>query len=143
LFFVLFCLDKIPYIEVGDDYVAYNNENEGIIQCLKKDVGVVDLDTEVSSLPDWISIKAILTTWLHDALTYELWIGSDGSSAYSIYYSDLPWPLGKVLYSQKARRVKLKHGITDDNAVVKKEEVSFFLLLNTLITVISLSSPCE
>jgi len=138
----LFCsvlLDKIPYIEVGDDYVAYNNENEGIIECLKKDVGVVDLDSQVSSLPDWISIKAILTTWLHDALTYELWVGSDdGSSAYTIYYSDLPWPLGKVLYSQKVRWVKLKHGITDDNAVVKKEEVSFSLfLLTSLITLIS------
>lgn len=137
--FVLFCLDKIPYIEVGDDYVAYNNENEEIIECLKKDVGVVDLDSEVSSLPDWISIKAILTTWLHDALTYELWVGSDGSSANSIYYSDLPWPLGKILYSHKVRWVKLKHGITDDNAVVKKEEVSFSLfLLTTLITLISL-----
>jgi len=71
-FFVLFCLDKIPYIEVDDDYMAYNNENEWIIECLKKDVGVVDLDSAVFSIPYWISIKAILTTWLHDALTYEL-----------------------------------------------------------------------
>jgi len=52
--------------------MAYNNENEGIIECLKKDVGVVDLDSAVFSIPYWISIKAILTTWLHDALTYEL-----------------------------------------------------------------------
>jgi metaxin len=124
-FFVLFCLDKIPYIEVGDDYVAYDNENGGIIECLKKDVGVIDLDSEVSSLPDWVSIKAILTTWLHDALVYELWVGSEGSSAYSIYYSDLPWPIGKVLSSKKVRWVKSKHGITDDNAVVKQEEVGF------------------
>ncbi|GAU42084.1 hypothetical protein TSUD_200720 [Trifolium subterraneum] len=115
--------DKIPYIEIGDDYVAYDNENGGIIECLKKDVGVVDLDSEVSSLPDWVSIKAILTTWLHDALVYELWIGSEGSSAYSIYYSDLPWPIGKILSSKKARWVKSKHGITDDNAVVKQEEI--------------------
>ncbi|WJX96597.1 hypothetical protein P8452_77779 [Trifolium repens] len=115
--------DKIPYIEVGDDYVAYDNENGGIIECLKKDVGVIDLDSEVSSLPDWVSIKAILTTWLHDALVYELWVGSEGSSAYSIYYSDLPWPIGKVLSSKKVRWVKSKHGITDDNAVVKQEEI--------------------
>ncbi|KAG4959122.1 hypothetical protein AAZX31_13G082400 [Glycine max] len=114
--------DQIPYFEVGD-YVAYNNEKEGIIECLKKDVGVVDLDSGVSSLPEWISTKAILTTWLADALTYELWLGCEGSSAYSIYYPDLPWPLGKILSWKKAHWVKLKHGITNDNAEVKKEEI--------------------
>ncbi|RDX76203.1 Mitochondrial outer membrane import complex protein METAXIN [Mucuna pruriens] len=114
--------DQIPYFEVGD-CVAYNNEKEGIIDCLKKDVGVVDLDRGVSSLPDWISTKAILTTWLADALTYELWLGCEGSSAYHIYYSDLPWPLGKILFRKKSHWVKLKHGITNDNAEVKKEEI--------------------
>lgn len=117
-------IDQIPYFEVGD-YVAYNNEKEGIIDCLKKDVGVVDLDSRVSSLPDWLSIKAILTTWLADALDYELWVACEGSSAYTIYYSDLPWPLGKILCWKKAHWVKLKHGITHDNAEVKKEEVGF------------------
>ncbi|CAK8564105.1 unnamed protein product [Lathyrus sativus] len=115
--------DKIPYFEIGDDYVLYDNENEGIIQCLRKNGGVVDLDSEVSSLPEWITIKAVITTWLHDALVYELWLGSKGSPAYSIYYSDLPWPIGKVLSSKKVRLVKLKHGITDDNAVAKEEEI--------------------
>ncbi|KAH1201261.1 Mitochondrial outer membrane import complex protein METAXIN [Glycine max] len=119
--------NQIPYFEVGDS-VAYNNEKEGIIECLKKDVGVVDLDSGVSSLPEWISTKAILTTWLADALAYELWLGCEGSSAYSIYYSDLPWPLGKILSWKKAIWVKLKHGITNDNAEVKKEEVSFSFL---------------
>nr|KYP57508.1 Metaxin-2 [Cajanus cajan] len=114
--------DQIPYFEVGDT-VAYNNEKEGIIECLKKDVGVVDLDSGVSSLPDWISTKAILTAWLADALAYELWLGCEGSSAYTIYYSDLPWPLGKILFWKKAHWVKLKHGITNDNAEVKKEEI--------------------
>ncbi|KAG4929653.1 hypothetical protein AAZX31_17G058700 [Glycine max] len=114
--------NQIPYFEVGDS-VAYNNEKEGIIECLKKDVGVVDLDSGVSSLPEWISTKAILTTWLADALAYELWLGCEGSSAYSIYYSDLPWPLGKILSWKKAIWVKLKHGITNDNAEVKKEEI--------------------
>lgn len=123
----MFWLDQIPYFEVGDS-VAYNNEKEGIIECLKKDVGVVDLDSGVSSLPEWISTKAILTTWLADALAYELWLGCEGSSAYSIYYSDLPWPLGKILSWKKAIWVKLKHGITNDNAEVKKEEVSFSFL---------------
>lgn len=103
--------------------MAYNNEKEGIIECLKKDVGVVDLDSGVSSLPDWISTKAVLTTWLADALAFELWIGCESSSAHSIYYSDLPWPMGRILSQQKARSVKLKLGITDDNAQVKMKEI--------------------
>ncbi|XP_058728879.1 mitochondrial outer membrane import complex protein METAXIN-like isoform X2 [Vicia villosa] len=115
--------DKIPYFEVGDEFVAYDNENEGIIQFLRKNGGVVDLDSEVCSLPEWIAIKAVVTTWLHDALVYELWLESKGSAAYSIYYSDLPWPIGKVLSHNKVRSVKVKHGITDDNAVAKKEEI--------------------
>lgn len=121
---VLFCLDQIPYFEYGD-CVAYNNEKEGIIECLKKDVGVVDLDSGVSSLPDWISTKAVLTTWLADALAFELWIGCESSYVHSIYYSDLPWPMGRILSQQKARSVKLKLGITDDNAREKMKEVGF------------------
>ncbi|CAJ1941777.1 unnamed protein product [Sphenostylis stenocarpa] len=114
--------DQIPYFEYGD-CVVYNNNKEGIVECLKKDVGVVDLDNGVSTLPEWISTKAILTTWLADALAYELWLGGECSSAYSIYYSDLPWPLGKILSWNKAHWVKLKHGITNDNAEVKKGEI--------------------
>ena len=114
--------------------MAYNNEKGGIIECLKRDVGVVDLDSGVSSLPDWIPNKAMVTTWLADALAYELWVGSEGSfsSAYNIYYSDLPWPLGKVLFWRKAHWIKQKHGIINENAEVKKEEVGFscYLLLH-------------
>ncbi|ESW10785.1 hypothetical protein PHAVU_009G237800 [Phaseolus vulgaris] len=112
--------DQIPYFEIGD-CVAYNNEKEGIIECLKRDVG--DLDSGVSSLPDWIPTKVLLTTWLADALEYELWVGCSGSSAYKIYYSDLPWPIGKVLCWKKALWVKQKHGINKDNAEAKEEEI--------------------
>ncbi|XP_020220183.1 mitochondrial outer membrane import complex protein METAXIN [Cajanus cajan] len=112
--------DQIPYYEAGD-CVAYNNEKEGIVECLKRDVG--DLDSGVSSLPDWIPTKVMLTTWLADALEYELWVGCDSSSAYGIYYSDLPWPIGKVLLWKKAVWVKQKHGINKDNAEVKEEEI--------------------
>ncbi|XP_061355851.1 mitochondrial outer membrane import complex protein METAXIN-like isoform X2 [Gastrolobium bilobum] len=112
--------DQIPYFENGD-YVAYNNEKEGIIECLKRDVG--DLDSEVCSLPGWMPTKVMLTTWLADALEYELWVGCDASSAYNIYYSDLPWPIGKVLFWKKVHWVKQKHGITKDNGEVKEEEI--------------------
>lgn len=126
---VLWCLDQIPYFEVGDS-VTYNNEKEGIIECLKRNVDD-DLDTGVSSLPDWITTKVMLTTWLADALEYELWVGCDGSSAYNIYYSDLPWPIGKILFWKKAYWVNQKHGISKDNAEVKEEEVSYLVSLDT------------
>lgn len=124
LFFgcVLCCLDQIPYFEAGDR-VAYNNEKEGIIACLRRDVR--DLDSEVCSLPGWIPTKVMLTSWLADALEYELWVGCDGSAAYSIYYSDLPWSIGKVLFWKKAHWVKQKHEIGKENAELKEEEVSF------------------
>ena len=32
-----FVVDQIPYIESGT-YVAYNDENGGVIQCLKEDI---------------------------------------------------------------------------------------------------------
>lgn len=124
--------DQIPYIE-SDDYVAYNNEKGGVIERLKAD-GIIDLDTELYSVPEWISTKAMLSSWLADAITYELWVGSDGSSTEKIYCSDLPWPIGKVLFLKQRRRVKQQLGITKDNAEQKGEEVSSFL-------VVHLSSP--
>ncbi|KAJ6958601.1 LOW QUALITY PROTEIN: hypothetical protein NC653_040299 [Populus alba x Populus x berolinensis] len=68
--------DQIPYIESGT-YVACNDENGGIY-------GIVDLDTDFSSLPEWISMKAMVSTWFADAIMYELWVGSDGTSARTI-----------------------------------------------------------
>ncbi|KAI4344440.1 hypothetical protein L6164_011669 [Bauhinia variegata] len=112
--------DQIPYFEAGN-YVAYNNEKDGLIERLKKDFA--DLDTEVSSVPEWSSTKAALTAWLADALSYELFVGCDGISAYNIYYSDLPRPMGKILYLNQVNSVKQKHGIAIDNAEFKEEEI--------------------
>ena len=95
--------------------MAYNNEKGGVIESLKED-GVVDLDTEVHSLPEWISTKAIIDSWLADAVIYELWLGSDGSAAHKIYYSDLPWPIRKLLYLKQTHFAKQILGITKDNA---------------------------
>ncbi|KAI9378851.1 hypothetical protein POPTR_018G147625v4 [Populus trichocarpa] len=77
--FLLLCVDRseslrkhqIPYIESGI-YVAYNVENGGVIKSLKED-GIVDLDTDFSLLPEWISMKAMVSTWLADAIMDELW----------------------------------------------------------------------
>ena len=51
--------------------------NGGVIERLKQD-GIVDLDSEFQSFLDWISTKAMISSWLDDAMIYELCVGSDG-----------------------------------------------------------------
>ena len=119
--------DQIPYVESGE-YVFYNNEKGGAIERLKED-GIIDLDSELYTVPEWISTKAMLTSWLADAIKYELWVGGDGSSAGKIYCSDLPWPIGKVLFLKQVYTIKQQLGITKDNAEQKEEEVSSFSVI--------------
>ncbi|CAH1420644.1 unnamed protein product [Lactuca virosa] len=64
--------DQIPYVD-SDTYVAYNNEKGGVIESLKED-NIVNLDLEVQSLPEWVSIVAMINSWLLDAILYELWL---------------------------------------------------------------------
>lgn len=116
--------DQIPFVEFGD-HVAYNNEKGGVIQSLKDD-RVVDLDSDVCGIPEWVSTKTMVESWLADAVMYELWVGSDGSSAHKIYYSDLPWPIGKCLYFKQTYMVKQLLGITKENAERREEEVDDF-----------------
>ncbi|KAK6152177.1 hypothetical protein DH2020_014812 [Rehmannia glutinosa] len=113
--------DQLPFVESGD-YVAYNNEKGGTIQKLKED-GIVDLDSEASGIPEWVSMKAMVESWLAEAVMYELWVGSDHKSADKIYYSDLPWPIGKILYFKQVHSVKQLLGITSDNAERREEEI--------------------
>lgn len=119
-------LDQVPYVESGA-YVAYNNEKGGVIESLKED-GIVDLDLELRSLPEFISSKAMISSWLEEAIIYELWLGSDGTSAHNIYYADLPWPVGKLLYLKQIHSVKQRLGITKDNAERREAEVALSLL---------------
>lgn len=90
------------------------------------------------SYSDVLSTKAMVMTWLSDALQYELWLASDGSIPHDIYFSDLSWPIGKILYWKKTREVKQQLGITKLNAAEKEEEVStsplIFLKANLFIT---------
>ncbi|XP_019053628.1 PREDICTED: mitochondrial outer membrane import complex protein METAXIN isoform X2 [Nelumbo nucifera] len=58
-----------------------------------------------------------------DAAMYELWLGSDGSVAHKIYYSDLPWPIGKLLYFKQTYAVKQLLGITKVNAERREAEI--------------------
>ncbi|TVU12376.1 hypothetical protein EJB05_46017 [Eragrostis curvula] len=115
--------DHIPYVEFGD-CVAFNNEKGGVIEYLKEDK-ILDLNAKhpSASSPDVLSTKAMVSTWLADALQYELWVVSDGSIAHDIYYSDLSWPIGKILNWKKSREVKQELGITKLNAAEKEEEI--------------------
>lgn len=118
--------DHIPYVEFGE-CVAFNNENGGIIEYLREEK-IVDLTSKHPSVSysDVLSTKAMISTWLADALQYELWVANDGahgSIAQDIYFSDLPWPIGKVLHWKKIRDVKRLMDITKLNAAEKKEEI--------------------
>lgn len=113
--------DQIPYVESGA-YVAYNNEKGGVIENLRED-GIVDLDSGLHGIPEWLSTKAMISSWLADAVMYELWVGTDGSSAHKMYYSDLPWPIGKILFFKQFCVVKQLLGITKDNAEQREAEI--------------------
>ncbi|KAK6914596.1 Metaxin, glutathione S-transferase domain [Dillenia turbinata] len=113
--------DQIPYVESGT-YVAFNNEKGGVIESLIED-GLADLDYDLLAVPEWLSTKAMISSWLTDALMYELWVGSDGSSAQKIYFADLPWPIGKVLFHKQLLVVKQLLGITKDSAERRETEI--------------------
>ncbi|RWR84241.1 mitochondrial outer membrane import complex protein METAXIN isoform X1 [Cinnamomum micranthum f. kanehirae] len=115
--------DDIPYVEYGD-YVAFDNEKGGVIGNLKE-YGIVDLDSKLPthSFPEWLSTKAMVSSWLVDATSYELWVGSDGSAADKIYFSDLPWPIGKVLHWKHTQIVKQRLGITKLNFEERTSEI--------------------
>ena len=104
--------------------MAFNNEKGGVIEYLKGEK-IVDLNSKHPSVSpsDVLSTKAMVSTWLADALQYELWVVDDGSIAHDIYFSDLAWPIGKILHWKKTRDVKQLLGITKLSAAEKEEEV--------------------
>ncbi|CAL5044346.1 unnamed protein product [Urochloa decumbens] len=115
--------DHIPYVEFGD-CVAFNNEKGGVIEYLREEK-ILDLNSKHPSVSptDVLSTNAMVSTWLTDALQYELWVVTDGSIAHDIYFSDLPWPIGNILHWKKTRDVKQLLGITKLNAAEKEEEI--------------------
>ncbi|GKC08633.1 retrovirus-related pol polyprotein LINE-1 [Tanacetum coccineum] len=66
------------------------------------------------SIPEWVSTVSIINSWLSDAMLYELWADLDGSVAQKIYYSDLPWKIGKLLSLKQVHNVKQLLGISKD-----------------------------
>ncbi|CAH8305190.1 unnamed protein product [Eruca vesicaria subsp. sativa] len=112
---------ELPYFETGT-YVAYNNEDGGVIEKLKKD-GVVNLDSQLQSHPDYLSLKALILSWLEEALAYEMWVGTEGVSAWKIYYADLPWVINKVLFYKQTNMAKTRLGITKENTEEGEKQI--------------------
>ncbi|KAF9591514.1 hypothetical protein IFM89_004568 [Coptis chinensis] len=73
-------------------------------------------------MPEWLSTKAMITSWLGDAVLYELWVGSDGSAVDKIYFSDLLWPIGKIFHFKQTLRAKQVLGITKLNAERREDK---------------------
>ncbi|XP_031499583.1 mitochondrial outer membrane import complex protein METAXIN [Nymphaea colorata] len=115
--------EDIPSVEYGD-YVAFNSEKGGTIEGLKED-GILDMDSKLlsHSIPEWLAMKAMIDSWLADALAYELWIGSGGSAVRQIYYSDLPWIIGKALHWKQTQAAKQRLGITMSNTAEREAEI--------------------
>ncbi|XP_078172662.1 metaxin-like protein [Carex rostrata] len=115
--------DHIPYVEYGES-VALNNERGGVIEMLKENA-IVDLNAKHTSLsiPDLVSTKAMVSSWLYDATMYELWIAIAGDLAHHIYFSDLPWPIGKILLWKKTYNVKKLLGVTNLNCEEREAEI--------------------
>ncbi|KAJ0984166.1 hypothetical protein J5N97_002522 [Dioscorea zingiberensis] len=115
--------DHVPYVECGD-YVAFNNEKGGVMESLKED-NIVDLDSKLQThvIPEWLSTKAMICSWLAVAAQYELWVASDGSAADKIYFSDLSWPIRKVLHWKQTQTMKKILGTTQLSAADKEEEI--------------------
>ncbi|WVZ82342.1 hypothetical protein U9M48_029610 [Paspalum notatum var. saurae] len=106
--------DHIPYVEFGD-CVAFNNEKGGVIEYLREEK-LVDLNSNdpSASSADVLATKAMVSTWLADALLYELWVVTDGSVAHDIYFSDLPWPIGKIYQKASAAYEALSLRLGDE-----------------------------
>lgn len=120
--------DHGPYIEHGY-YVAFDNER-GVIKCLNED-DIVILDSKISKdcFPDLLCTKVIISTWLAEAVQYELWVTCDQTIKDAIYFSDLSWPIGKILHWKQSKVVKQLHGINKFSAAEKEEEVCFLITL--------------
>ncbi|CAL9083321.1 unnamed protein product [Musa acuminata var. zebrina] len=120
--------DHVPYIEHGYS-VAFDNEG-GVIECLNED-DIVILDSKISKdcFLDLLCTKVIISTWLAEAEQYELWVACDQTITDAIYFSDLSWPIGKILHWKQSKAVKQLHGITNLVLQRKREEVCFLITL--------------
>lgn len=115
--------DALPSIEFGD-VAGFHNETGGILGFLSKEE-IVDLDAgiPIHSLPDWLALKALICSYLNDATLYELWVNHNHKVANEIYFSDLPWPIGKILYWKQKRTVMLWLGVNSSNGQEREVEL--------------------
>eukprot|EP01018_Ginkgo_biloba_P002304 Gb_38328 [translate_table: standard] len=115
--------EDLPSLEYGD-FAGFNSQTGGIFDILKKE-GIADLDSEIPShiVPDWLSFKALISSWLTDATLYELWVNQNDYVVSEIYFANLPWPIGKILYWKQRRTVMQQLGITCSNGQERASEL--------------------
>jgi len=115
--------DALPSIEFGD-VAGFHNETGGIFGFLSKE-DIVDLDSDIPShsLPDWLALKALICSCLNDAALYELWVSHNHKVANEIYFADLPWPIGKILYWKQRRNVMQRLGVNPSNGQEREAEL--------------------
>ncbi|KAH9300818.1 hypothetical protein KI387_012401 [Taxus chinensis] len=116
-------LEDLPSVEF-DSCVGFNSEVGGVFEFLKKE-NIVDLDSEIPrySVPDLLASEALISSWLADATLYELWGSHKENVANEIYFSDLPWPIGKILYWKQKRAAMQRLGVTSTNCQEKEAEL--------------------
>lgn len=115
--------EDLPLVEFGS-YAGFNSEAGGIFEFLKKE-NIVDLDSEIPtySFPDLLASKVLISSWLADATLYELWVNYNENVANEIYFSDLPWPIGKIIYWKQKRATMQRLGINSSNCQEKEAEL--------------------
>lgn len=115
--------DVLPSIEFGD-VAGFHNETGGIFGFLSKE-DIVDLDSGIPShsLSDWLALKALICSYLNDAALFELWVNHNHKVANEIYFSDLPWPIGKILYWKQRRTVMQRLGVYPSNGQEREAEL--------------------
>lgn len=84
------------------------------------DHGLADLDKA-----DLHAYTAIVSSWLADALLYELWLKENDATVAIVYFSSLPWPINKAIDWKQRRSVMGRLGITSENVAERSAEVRF------------------
>ncbi|CAM6087428.1 unnamed protein product [Calypogeia fissa] len=115
--------DDLPVLEYGD-LVGFGNEPGGIFEILRRE-NIVDLDHGLadSDKADLNAYTAIVSSWLADALSYELWLKENDATVAVVYFSSLPWPINKAIDWKQRRSVMGRLGITSENVTERSAEL--------------------
>eukprot|EP00252_Welwitschia_mirabilis_P014112 TRINITY_DN31154_c0_g1_i1.p1 TRINITY_DN31154_c0_g1~~TRINITY_DN31154_c0_g1_i1.p1 ORF type:complete len:331 (+),score=62.42 TRINITY_DN31154_c0_g1_i1:187-1179(+) len=114
--------EALPSIEYGE-FAAFENESNNIIDILIEK-GIVDIDSRIPThiKPNWIAYKSMILSALRDVVLYELWIASCDTVVNEIYFSDLPWPINRILRWKQKRTIMQRLGVDSTNVDSKRDQ---------------------